>query len=188
MHPATRDRKPLPVLMHPATRDRKPLPVLMHPATMNKNKKMCNIKKDKNGQGWGLDIIIAGVIFMAGIITLYIYAINYSSQSQKHLDELFYEGNVAVEQILSEGDAGILTEGRVNQSKLDFFQANYNAEKTIIGVTRNFYFVMENLEINGLPASYVGMVNSSNTENLIQVTGITIYKNKPSRFDFYIWE
>ncbi|PIN92223.1 hypothetical protein COU55_02100 [Candidatus Pacearchaeota archaeon CG10_big_fil_rev_8_21_14_0_10_31_59] len=144
--------------------------------------------KNKNGQAWSLDLIIAGVIFLIGIVILFYYAINYSSQSKNQLDELLYEGNLASELILSEEESGILSNGIVNQTKLDFF-ANLNdtSKRNLIGIKDNFYFVMDNLEINGEPANYVGIINSSETENLIQTTRLTIYKNKPIKFELFAW-
>ena len=63
--------------------------------------------KNKRAQAWSLDLVIASIIFIIGIIVLYVYAINYSSQAKDQLDELFYEGNLASELILSEKEQGI---------------------------------------------------------------------------------
>ena len=46
----------------------------------------------KRSQAWGLDLMVATVIFLAGIIVLYIYAINYSSGQGDDLDDLFLKG------------------------------------------------------------------------------------------------
>ncbi len=141
----------------------------------------------KRSQGWGLDLIVAGVIFLTGIIVFYSYAINSSSQSQKNLEELFYEGGVAAELILSDSDSGILTGDKVNQTKLDEYNASYVSKKDVLGLTHDFYFYIDDLEINGAPASYVGAINTSEAENSIQITRITIYKEKPAKLQLYIW-
>jgi len=141
---------------------------------------------NKRGQAWGLDLTVAGVIFAAGIIILYFYAMNYGSQSQKQLDELFYEGNLAAELILSNEDFGILSNQIVNQTKLDQFYVNYTARRSTLGIKDNFYFFMEGLEIGGSPADYVG-INSTETENRIQISRITVYKEKPTKFLLYVW-
>jgi len=144
-------------------------------------------KMNKKGQGWSLDLVVAGVIFFSGVVILYIYAINYSSQAQVNLDEMFYEGNLAAELILSEGNYGILVDHKVNQSKLNNFHANYTYLKTLFGVNRHFYFTLKDLELNGNPATYVGRINSSNVDNLIQITRLTIYKNSPTKLQLYVW-
>ena len=69
--------------------------------------------KNKGGQAWSLDIVIASIIFIIGIISLYVYAINYSSQTKNQLDEFFYEGELASKLILSEKETGILSDGKM---------------------------------------------------------------------------
>ena len=142
---------------------------------------------DKKAQAWSLDLVIAGVIFLAGVITLYIYAINYSSQSQSQLEELFFEADVAAELTLSGSNLGILSENKVNQTKLESFNSNYPAKKATMGLRHDFYFTLGNLTLGGAPAAYVGQQNTSDVEHSIQITRITIYKNKPTKFQLYVW-
>ncbi len=147
-----------------------------------------NLYKNKKAQAWGLDLVIASVIFLIGIIILYVYAINYSSQTKNSLDEMLYDGNLASGLILSENDFGILSNGKVNQTKLDdFYNSDYQTKKNQIGLKYDFYFVMDDLEVNGNPLNYIGKSNISEIENLIQVTRLTIYKNKPIKFDIFVW-
>ena len=141
----------------------------------------------KEGQAWSLDIVIASVIFMIGIIVLYLYAINYLSKPDERLKEMFYEGNLASELILSKDDFGILTGHKVNQTKLDSFNSTYQNKKSLLGIRRNFYFVIDGLELGGSPAEYVGAKNPD-PENIVQITRITIYKDKPAKFQLYVWE
>jgi len=144
--------------------------------------------ENKRAQVWSLDLLVAGIIFLIGIVVLYNYAINYSSQSKSNLDELFYEGNLASELILSEEDFGILSEGVVNQSKLEtFYNLNNSEKKNILGVRHNFYFNMTGLEILGNSTDYVGIMNSSKIDSLVQITRLTIYKNKPTKFQLFVW-
>lgn len=153
------------------------------------NKKSVKFLSSKKAQAWGLDLAVAIVIFLAGVLILYVYAINYTSQSQETLEEMKYESNLASQLILSEDDFGILTDGKVNQTKLDNFHDNYESIKNTFGLRRDFYFVMENLTIDGAyPAPYAGKINSGEVSDLIQTTRITIYKNKPIKFEIFIWE
>ncbi|MFQ5531753.1 MAG: hypothetical protein ACE5ES_04015 [Candidatus Nanoarchaeia archaeon] len=152
---------------------------------------MILIRRDKKAQAWSLDLVVASLIFLVGIITLYIYAVNFSSQSQEQLNELFYEGNLASELILSDEDLGILTDGKVNQTKLDdFYGLSYQEQRNLLGVKNDFYFNITGLESpSGTPISYVGNPPSvgSGSENLIQITRLTIYKNRPVKINFFAW-
>ncbi len=148
-----------------------------------------SLPKSKRSQVWSLDIIVAAIIFLIGIIVLYFYAINYSSQAKVELDELFYDGKIASDLLLSEEDFGILINSKINQSKLNGFDALSDQDKRgVLGVSHNFYFTFDNLEINGNPTEYVGIINTTQTENLIQVTRLTIYKNKPIKFQLFVWD
>jgi hypothetical protein len=144
--------------------------------------------KNKRAQTWSFDLVIASVIFISGIVILYVYAVNYSSQSKNKLDELFYEGNLAADLILSEGEFGILNENQVNQSKLDEVYLNYSGLKNFVGSRNHFYFTIQNLTIQGNPESHVGLAGPGEVENLVQVTRIVLYKNKPSKFNLYLYD
>jgi len=145
-------------------------------------------KKEKKAQIWSLDLIIASIIFITGIALLFVYAVNYSSQTVKQLNELFYEGNLASQLILSEFEPGVLSEGKINQTKLDnFYNYSYDSQKNILGIRYDFYFTLTGLEINEISVSYVGRINATETKNLIQVTRLTIYKNTPAKFQIFIW-
>lgn len=135
----------------------------------------------KKGQAWSIDLVVASVVFIIAVIILYVYAVNYTSQSRDKLEELFYEGNLASELILSEDDFGIISNSQINLTKLAEY-SNYQSKKDDMGLRRNFYF-----SIQGNPTSY-GLTNSSPVENLIQITRITISNNKLIKFQLYVWE
>ena len=71
----------------------------------------------KKAQIWSIDLVAACVIFIIGIIVLYIYSINYLNQAQDSLDNLLHDGNVAAELLLREEYPGILTDNKINQTK-----------------------------------------------------------------------
>jgi len=142
----------------------------------------------KKGQAWSLDLVIASVIFLSGIIALYVYAINYTSQTKDQLDELFYQGELASKLILSETGFGIVLDGKINQSKLDEFDGyDYATKKSLLGLTDNFYFTLPGIMINGTSASYVGKINDTEIESLVQVTRLTVYNNHPVKFQIFMW-
>jgi len=144
--------------------------------------------QNKKGQVWSFDIVIAILIFFAGVIILFFYAINYSNQSNEELDSLFYQGNVASEIILSgTGNFGILTDGKIDQSKLNsFYSLTYEEMRAGLGIKDDFYFVIGGMEINGVPTEYVGM-KDVNAKNNIKINRFVIYKNKIVKFQIYIW-
>ena len=126
--------------------------------------------------------------FLGGIILLYLYAINYYPQSRVQLDELYYDGDLASQLILSEENFSIVSNGKINQTKLDnFYNINYNTKKSLLGVSNNFYFIVEGLEVEGNPVSYVGKLNDTEIGSLVKVTRLTIYKDKPIKFQIFIW-
>lgn len=162
-----------------------------------------SIHKSRKGQVWGLDLMFGVIIILAGIISVYLYAINLFGSSETSLNEMHYDANLVSSQILSEGYPvnwteadvkipGILTDNKINQTKLDqfyFFSENdYEALKSILGTTYDFYFNFSDLQITGVGAiSGIGL-EIDNPENLIFLERYTIYQNKLTRFDLYIWE
>lgn len=143
----------------------------------------------KKAQVWSLDLAVASLIFLMGIIILYLYAFNYLSQSDSSLKDIFYEGNVAAEILLSENSPGLLSNNKINQTKIDNFnEKNYTTKKRELNMHNDFYFTIDNLESNGQPIGYIGMINSSSIKNKIKITRFTIYKNKPSKLEFFVWK
>jgi len=165
---------------HPKNPTNKP-----HNLVSGKTKRVFLINK-KKAQAWSIDLLIACFIFGVALTILYTYGINYSPQSKNNLNELFYQGNLAGEMILSED--GIISEGKINQTKLDeFASADYQEKKIKMGLKDNFYFSFENLKVNGVPVDYVGKMNETEIEDVVQVERISVYENKPIKFDIYLW-
>jgi len=125
---------------------------------------------------------------MIGLIILFYYSINYSAESKGQLDDLFYQGELASDLLLSEEVFGILSEGKINQTKLDTFDALSNSgKKGSLGVHDNFYFTMDNMKIGGNPKGEVGIVNTTSVDNLVQITRLTIYENKITKLKVFVW-
>ncbi len=143
----------------------------------------------KKAQVWSLDVIVAIIIFTSGIILLFIFAINYTNQAENKLDDLLSQGRTAAELILSNEDSGILSGNIINQTKLEsLYNSDYEILRSKFGVKNNFYFTFDGLEINGSFKEYGGKVNSTSIKSLIKIERLSIYKNKPIKFDLYIWE
>lgn len=147
------------------------------------------LQQEKGGQAWSLDAVVATLIFTIGVIVLFFYAINFLTSSSSNIEELQYEGNLAADLIVNNEEVGIISNDIINQSKLEDFANNYDEKKSRIGVVHDFYFSFIGLENpEGTPASYVGKINTVETEDLIQITRVAIYKNKPVKFQLYVWK
>ena len=144
--------------------------------------------RSKKAQAWSLDVVVAIVIFMAGVIILYVYAINYVNQGGQQPDDLLYQGNTAAELLLGDDELGLVSNGKINQDKLnDFYASDYKLKKMRLGVKDDFYFILQNLEVNGTLVGYAGLMNSTAVKNSIKVSRFSVYKNKPIKFQIYVW-
>ena len=137
---------------------------------------------NKKAQAWSLDAMIAILIFFSGIALLFFYAINFSDQISSSLDDLSSQGEVASELILSNTDIGILIDNKVDNTKLgDFSSADYDIKRRELGVKDNFYFTIDGL------AGSVGLLPPSGVKNSIKIERITVYNDKPVKFELFVW-
>ncbi len=150
----------------------------------------------KRGQTWGFDLVIAVILFTIGVIGIYLYAINFSGGSSE-LGYLFQQADSSSSLILSEGTPpnwttskvnvpGIITNNRINQTKLLYFSnlinttERYEQSKKLLNLDYDYYFNFSDFE--GLGRA------PENQTDLIKIERVTIYKNKPVKFSVYIWE
>ena len=161
------------------------------------------MKKSKHSQAWGMDLMIASIIFTMGIIVFYFYALNEPSEAEEKIDALFYDGKVIADSILSEGHPkdwnvgnvvaiGILSQNKINETKLERFydlaDDDYNKTKALFNTKYNYYFFLnETMFINGEEKPGIGRV-PSNHKNLVKITRFTIYKEKPMAAYLHVWE
>ena len=161
-------------------------------------------------QGWGMDLIIAVTIFTLGLAAFYIYSLNSPGEAKENLETLSYEGKILANTILSEGSPtnwnktnvakiGILSDNRINETKLQYFyeltEADYNNTKSKFDITYDYYFYLNKKmdiggsEVDGIGKPGITSVNTpTNAKNLVKVTRYTLYQNKPITAYFYIWE
>ncbi|MDP3026961.1 MAG: hypothetical protein Q8N63_04585 [Nanoarchaeota archaeon] len=168
--------------------------------------------KSKTAQGWGMDLIIAVSIFTIGLVAFYIYSLNSPGEAKENLESLSYDGRILANTILSEGSPtgwdktsvakiGILTNNKINETKLQYFyeltntSAGYNNTKQKFDINYDYYFYLnESMNINGNPVPGIGKPGfdrediPEDVKNLVKITRYTIYKNKPMTAYFYIWE
>jgi hypothetical protein len=143
---------------------------------------------NKKAQVWSLDLLVALIIFVIGLVVIYFYALNYQSTTYK-FEGLSYDADLISNLLLGENEDGIVTDGKVNQSKLDEFDSLSDFEKkSVLGVSNNFYFTMPQLEVGGGVRDSVGIVNVTSVNHLVKVTRITIYKEKPTKLEVVVWQ
>ncbi|MBI2047116.1 hypothetical protein HYT26_03065 [Candidatus Pacearchaeota archaeon] len=167
--------------------------------------------KNKKSQVWGLDLIIASIIFMAGIIVFYLYAINFSTEAEESLDTLFNDGNFISNVLLSEGvpagwsgsnvsSPGLVSQSKINETKLEGFYSlvgsDYQKSKRMLNTKFDFYvYFTEKMSINssiidGIGKSGVNRTNileSESLQNIVKIERFTIYNNKPTQLNVYVW-
>lgn len=158
--------------------------------------------KTKKAQAWGFDLMIAAIIFVAGIILFYIFVINNSHETEETLNSLQYDGNNIGDNLLSEGypenwDAqsviriGLLSQDKINETKLERFynlvQSDYNRTKFLLNTKNNYYIQFsQNITINDSSIEFIGM-KPDNPDNVIKVTRLVVYRNNPVIFNINVW-
>lgn len=162
------------------------------------------ILTNKRAQGWGLDLMIGFVIFLIGIFFVYMYAINYGGGSETILDSLKTQAETGSSLILSEGSPenwegldntetpGILTNNKINQTKLDRLynitdtSKEYQRTKNRLDITKEFYFNFSGIKSGGEEIEGIGK-KPNNSNNLIKTERVTTYENRITKFNFYVW-
>lgn len=157
------------------------------------------------GQAWGFDLFAAIFIFLGGIVIFYFYSLNYPSEGTNTLQSLSYEGNLIAEMLLTEGypqnwnennvvRIGIMSNNKINQTKLELFHNltltdnNYKKTQGIFTV-RNNYFISPSKPfiINNIGVNLIGRNYTDNSQNIIKISRLTIYKDEPITLNIYIW-
>lgn len=158
----------------------------------------------KRGQAWGLDVTIAAMIFLTGIIVFYLYVINYKTSEGIEIEEARFEADLIAASILSEGTPtdwdsssvtkiGILSGEKINETKLAQFHAlattQYERTKQLFG-TRYNYFInsSEPFIINNNAESGIGHSPSPQAETTLKINRFTTYKNKPVTLEIQVWK
>jgi len=160
------------------------------------------INMNNKSQAWGMDLTVASVLFIFGIVVFYFYALNNPNEAQETIDALFYDGNIIADSILSEGHPsnwnsgnvvtiGILSQGKINETKLkgfyDLASSDYQKTKHLFNTKYEYYFnLSEVMIIDSTDVEGIGL-KPSNPENIIKITRFSIYKNKPISAYLYMW-
>lgn len=156
----------------------------------------------KKAQAWGLDLIIALVIFIIGVVAFYTFMLNNSSS-----DEIFSamksEGEAISDSLLTEGapidwevsnvnSIGITSENGINESKAWRFynlsESDYPRTKLIFNLKDEYLvYFSENLSYNGSIISSIGK-EPTNPRYIAIINRFTIINDKPSSMIVEIWK
>jgi hypothetical protein len=148
----------------------------------------CILIRNRNGQVWSFDLLVALMIFVVGLLIIYFFALNYKSSAFDELNELYYDGDLVSSLIMGDGPESLITNNHVDQSKLDYFNSLSDSEKKIrFGVSNNFYFSIPNMVVDGVSQQNVGVLNTSVVSSQIKTTRIVIYNNKPEKMEVVVW-
>src|SRR3989344_2659187 len=156
----------------------------------------------KKGQGWSFDIIVGSTIFLIAFFIFFLYTLNLSQDKNGNLEQYFYEGNALADDLLSEGyplnwdvgsvqKIGILSERKMNKTKLDNFYSlvigNYENTRSLFGITKEYYITFSaNISVGGNIIEGIGK-KPVNPANLVKTSRITIYNNSLVVVDVEIW-
>lgn len=168
----------------------------------NLNKEISK-KANKRAQAWGFDLMIASVIFIAGVIAFYFYALN-TPETETRLNSLAYDGDIIASALLSEGfpenwnsgdviTPGILTDDKINDTKLESFNSlamtNYAKTKALFNTNYDYYIYLsdENFTISGSEVEGIGNLPSGQ-DDLIKISRVVIYENRALTLNIEVWE
>ncbi|MBR9705378.1 hypothetical protein GOV12_08240 [Candidatus Pacearchaeota archaeon] len=166
------------------------------------------MKFSKKSQAWSMDIIIAVMIFSAGMLVFLIYTLNGSVDSSNRLESLSTEGDLIMNNILGEGSPddwnignvkkiGIMSNDKINQTKFEKFYnlsvSDYSKTRSLFNTKYHYLFYFDNMTIFGNPVSGIGKPGATinniknNSIDLIRITRFTSYKEKPLTVYLYVW-
>ena len=159
--------------------------------------------KNKRAQGWGFDLAIAAIIFSLGIVAFYLFSINSRNETAESFDNLRYESGVIAGSLFSEGAPdswteanviriGLISQGQLNETKLTRFNSlaisDYQRTKSLFRITSNYYISFsENIIIGNQTIEVIGR-QPVEAQNLLKVTRLTSYNNKPIVLYIYSWD
>lgn len=161
----------------------------------------------KKGQIWSFDLMVAITIFSIGFLIFYFYAFNNPNESKEIIENLKYDGKIISNYILSDGSPenwnstnlikiGILTDNKINQTKLEqfynFSQTNYSETKKMFNTKYDYiFFLSNNMTIDSANVDYIGKPfidkDHIDAKNLIKITRFTSYDGMPTTAYLYIW-
>lgn len=162
----------------------------------------------KKGQAWGVDLMIAVMIFSVALVSFYLYSLNEVGGTIEISETLSYDGRAITNILLSSGtpedwnegnviEMGILTDDKINETKLERFYNfalnNYSQTKRVFNTKFDYYFFLDrNMTINSIEVDGIGKPgvtrNNIDVNNLIKISRVTVYENRLVGAKLYIWK
>ena len=125
---------------------------------------------------------------------------NSSSEAQGEFSVLRSQGELISDSLFSEGNPenwdntnviriGIMDGGKVNETKLvNFNSLPYSQTKGLFNVDYDYYInFSESLETYAGDIDGVGTLNP-NPRNLVKITRVVIYRDKPLVMEVHVWD
>jgi hypothetical protein len=152
--------------------------------------------KNRKAQAWGFDLIAGLIIFLVGIVSFYLYTTNLPGASEQITQQLQQDGELIADSLLSEGNPanwstsdvvkiGLLSEEKINQTKLDSFRSlastDYNRTLSLFRVRNNYYIYFGEESSTGIGK------NLDDAANIIKVTRIVVYDNSIKILSVNAW-
>ena len=165
-------------------------------------------------QVWSLDIVIAIVIFSAGLIIFYTYGSNLTKTDEDQLSYMLQDAKTISSFLVSSGypdnwtSQDVVTIGLtnsnflINDSKVQKFSqlatTNYSITKKILSTRSDYFIYFENnngttISLNGIKGMGKSGVNqtniyeSENPEQVISIYRFAIYNKQIIRIGVLVW-
>lgn len=151
-----------------------------------------------------MDITLAAMIFVMGIVIFYLYTLNYKTSERNEIEEARYEAGLVASSILSEGNPpdwtaltvtkiGLMSNGQLSDIKItqlyDLAYADYGQTKQLFGARYEYFInLSEKIIIGGEPVPGIGRIPDASAQNTIKITRLTNYHNKPVTVEVSAWK
>jgi len=150
----------------------------------------------KGGQAWGFDLVVGTVIFVIGILSFYFYTTNLSGGEGDVIQQIQQNGELIADSLMSEGSPldwnpdnvvriGLLSEDRINETKLDNFrslaESDYNRAKSLFRVNSEYFVYLGSDSANGIGR------DSTDAVNLIKITRVVVHNQSITTLNVYSW-
>ena len=156
----------------------------------------------KKAQAWGIDLIVATMIFFGGIVFFYLFLLNDSGSDESSNLDLKKEAEIFSGSVFSEGSPenwtainvvriGILTDGEVDFSKLEQFHdlsvSDYQLTKSLLRI-KNEYYLNFSQPINFGEGAVAGIGSPPiDARNLFKLARLNVINGEIKNFNVYIW-
>lgn len=162
-------------------------------------------------QAFSLDLIIAILIFGSAILIYYKTVINLSDQDEVLLDDILADAKTISGSLITNGyptnwskdnvsRIGVITNSRVNETKLEqFSRISYKESRKLFGTTHNYYVFFRdrndniipfNESLEGIGKQGINSTNIQTVENprkLVKVTRLIIRESDIAKMVIYLW-